>query len=160
MARMVLRRLMSALALMVWIGGAIIIVGLVAPSAFAVLPPPDAARLVGETLRRFHLVGYGAGVVLVTTFVLAALIGPRPHAFWARLWIAGLMLASTLVSGLWVSGRIADLRGEIDAPVSSLTPADARRIAFGRWHAFSTVLMTLTVGGGLVLTYWEARDTH
>ena len=151
-------RLVSVLTLIVWIGGAITIAGLVAPSAFAVLPSTDAAQVVGETLRRFHFVGYAAGVVLVGTLVLAALIGPRPHAFWWRLWIAGLMLIATLVSGLWVSGRVADLRREIGVPVSSLSPTDGRRVAFGRWHALSTALTAFTIAGGLVLGYWEARE--
>ena len=153
-------RLASALALTIWIGGAITIAALVAPSAFAVLPSTDAAQVVGETLRRFHLVGYGAGATLVGSLALAALLGPRPHAFWSRLWIAGLMLAATLVSGLWVSGRVASLRQEIGGPVSSLSATDPRRVAFGRWHALSTLLMALTVTGGLVLVYWEARDVH
>jgi hypothetical protein len=156
---MLLRRLVSALALLVWIGGAISIVGVLAPAAFAVLPSTDAARLVGETLRRFHIIGYGAGAALVASFVLAGLIGPRPYAFWARLWIAALMLATTLISGLWVNAHIAALRDEIGAPVTTLAPGDARRIAFGRWHAVSTVLMALTIAGGLVLVYWEARET-
>lgn len=151
-------RLVSALTLIVWIGGAITIASLVAPAAFAVLPSGDAARLVGETLRRFHLVGYAAGLVLVGSLVLAALVGPRPHAFWSRLWIAGLMLAATLLSGLWVSGRVADLRREIGVPVASLRPDDARRVAFGRWHAFSTALIGFTVAGGLVLVYWQAKE--
>ena len=156
---MLLRRLVSALALLVWIGGAISIVGVVAPSAFAVLSATDAARLVGETLRRFHIVGYAAGTALVASFVLAALIGPRPHAFWARLWIAGLMLAATLASGLWVNRRIAAVRLEIGSPVTTLAQDDPRRIAFGRWHAVSTALMALTIAGGVVLLYWEARET-
>jgi uncharacterized membrane protein len=156
--RMLLRRLVSALALLVWIGGAIAILGVVAPAAFAVLPSTDAARFVGEMLRRFHIVGYAAGTALVASFVLGALIGPRPYAFWARLWIAGLMLAMTLASGLWVNARIAALRREIGTPVTALAQDHPRRIAFGRWHAVSTVLMALTIAGGLVLVYWEARE--
>ena len=151
-------RLVSMLALTIWIGGAITIAGLVAPAAFAVLPSGDAARMVGETLRRFHLVGYGAGAALVASLALAAILGPRPHAFWWRLWIAGLMLTATLVSGLWVSGRVAALRHEAGTPMTALEPTDPRRVAFGRWHAFSTVLMALTATGGLVLLYFEARD--
>jgi hypothetical protein len=156
---MLLRRLVSALALLVWIGGAISIVAVLAPAAFAVLPSTDAARVVGETLRRFQIVGYAAGAALVASFVLAGLIGPRPYAFWARLWIAALMLAATLISGLWVNARIAALRGEIGSPVTTLAPGDARRIAFGRWYAVSTVLIALTIAGGLVLVYWEARES-
>ena len=158
MTTMLALRLVSVLALTVWIGGAITIAGLVAPSAFAVLPSADAARLVGETLRRFHVVGYGAGAALVVSLGLAALLGPRPQAFWWRLWIAGLMLTATLVSGLWVSGRVAALRHEAGTSMAALELSDPRRIAFGRWHAFSTVLMALTVAGGLVLVYFETSD--
>jgi hypothetical protein len=158
MTTMLALRLVSVLALTVWIGGAMTIAGLVAPSAFAVLPSADAARLVGETLRRFHVVGYGAGAALVVSLGLAALLGPRPRAFWWRLWIAGLMLTATLVSGLWVSGRVAALRHEAGTSMAALEPTDQRRIAFGRWHAFSTVLMALTVAGGLVLVYFETSD--
>src|SRR5918995_3890050 len=113
-------RLVSSLLLVIWLGGAITIGSLVAPSAFAVLPATQAATLVGETLRRFHLVGYGAGALLLASLAIGALLGPRPHAFWARLWIAGLMLGATLVSGLWVHPRVTALRREIGAPVSSL----------------------------------------
>jgi hypothetical protein len=151
-------RLVSVLALVIWIGGALTIAGLVAPSAFTVLPSGDAARVVGETLRRFHFVGYGAGAALVASLVLAGLLGPRPHAFWWRLWIAGLMLVATLVSGLWVSGRVAALRQEAGASMASLEPADPRRIAFGRWHSLSTGLMALTMAGGFVLLYFETSD--
>jgi hypothetical protein len=156
---MLLRRLVSSLALLVWIGGAISIFAVVAPAAFAVLPSTDAARVVGETLSRFHRVGYVSGTALVASLALGALIGPRPYAFWARLWIAALMLALTLASGLWVNARVAALRREIGVPVTTLAAGDPRRIAFGRWHALSTALMALTAAGGLVLLYWEARET-
>jgi hypothetical protein len=153
-------RFVSSLILIVWLGGAITIGGLVAPSAFAMLPPADAGSLVGETLRRFHVVAYGAGALLLLSLAVAALLGPRPRAFWARLSVAGMMLGATLVSGLFVAPRVAALRWEVGAPVSSLPPTDARRLAFGRWHQLSTALMVLTAMGGLALVYWDARDAH
>ena len=151
-------RLVSALAASVWVGGAVAIGLVVAPAAFAVLPASAAATLVGETLRRFHLVMYGAGAVLLVSLAGMALLGPRPHVFWGRLAVAGLMLAAALVSGLWVDRRIATLRADIAVPVSSLPADDARRAAFGRLHGLSTLLLAATVAGGIALIYWQTRD--
>ena len=78
--------------------------------------------------------------------------------FGARLAIVGLMLTASLVSGLVVDRRIADLRTAIGRPVSSLPAEDPRRVAFGRLHALSTSLMGVAVAGGLLLCYWETRE--
>jgi hypothetical protein len=157
---MVALRFVAGLSLAVWLGGAVAIGGIVAPSAFAVLSSGDAASLVGETLRRFHLVTYAAGAVLVAGLAGMALVGPRPRGFAWRMLVAGLMLAATLASGLLVDTRIRAMRTEIGVPVSSLAPGDARRAAFGRLHGLSTLLMGLTVLGGVALVYWDQRDTR
>jgi uncharacterized membrane protein len=157
---MVALRFVAGLALAVWLGGAVAIGSIVAPSAFAVLSAADAASLVGETLRRFHVVTYVAGLALVAGLVGMALVGPRPRGFAWRLLTAGAMLAATLASGFWVDTRIRSMRTEIGVPVSSLAPGDARRAAFGRLHGLSTLLMGLTVLGGIALVYLDQRDTR
>jgi hypothetical protein len=153
-------RFVSMLAVAIWLGGMVTIGGVVAPAAFATLGSPEAASLVGETLRRFHLVGYTAGLLLLLSLTSMALMGPRPRAFWIRLGMASLMLAATLVAGLVVDRRIAAMRAEIGAPVGSLAPGDARRVAFGRLHGASTGLMGLAIAAGLALVYLDARDAH
>jgi hypothetical protein len=153
-------RFASALALAVWVGGAVAVGLIVAPAAFATLPAADAATLVGEALRRFHLVTYAAGAVVLLLLAAMALLGPRPHAFWTRMSVAGLMLAAALVSGLWVDRRIAAMRADIGVPVSSLPEGDARRGAFGRLHGVSTLLMAATVLGGVTLLYFNTRDVR
>jgi hypothetical protein len=157
---MVALRFVAGLALAVWLGGAVAIGSIVAPSAFAVLSAGDAASLVGETLRRFHLVTYVAGLALVAGLAGMALVGPRPRAFAWRMLTAGSMLAATLASGFWVDTRIRAMRTEIGVPVSSLPSGDARRAAFGRLHGLSTLLMGMTVLGGVALVYWDQRDTR
>jgi hypothetical protein len=153
-------RFVSALALAVWLGGGVTIGLVVAPAAFATLPAIDAATMVGETLRRFHVVAYVAGALIVLLLLVMALLGPRPHPFRTRLSVAGLMLAASLVSGLWIDGRIAALRSEIRGPVSALSDGDARRVWFGRLHGLSTALMAATVLGGVALVYWNTRDAR
>lgn len=157
---MVALRFVAGLALAVWLGGAVAIGSIVAPSAFAVLSAGDAASLVGEALRRFHLVAYGAGVTLIGGLAGMALVGPRPRAFAWRLVTAALMLTATLASGLWVDARIRAMRHEIGVPVASLARDDVRRVTFGRMHGLSTLLMAFTVLGGVALVYWDQRDTR
>jgi uncharacterized membrane protein len=153
-------RFVSVLALAIWLGGMVTIGGVVAPAVFAVLGPSDAAPVVGEILRRFHVVGYAAGALLLLSLALIALIGPRPRAFWVRLTMAGVMLAATLVAGMVVDRRIAAMRAEIGVPIRSLARGDARRAAFGRLHATSTALMGVAVAAGLVLAFLDARDAR
>jgi hypothetical protein len=157
---MVALRFLSGLALALWLGGAVAIGSIVAPSAFAVLNASDAASLVGETLRRFHLLTYASGVTLVGVLAATAIVGPRPRAFAWRLLTAGVMLAATLASGLWVDQHIRTMRTEIGVSVSSLARDDARRVMFGRLHGLSTLLMALTVVGGIALVYWDTRDAR
>ena len=164
---MVALRYIYVLTLAVWLGGMITIGGIVAPAVFRTVEQAhddtgagraQSASVVGEVLRRFHLVSYGAGIVLGASLVTMKVIGPRPVGFGARLLIVGLMLTASLVSGLLVDRRIADLRTAIGQPVSSLPADDPRRLAFGRLHAISTSLMGIAIAGGLLLCYWETRE--
>jgi hypothetical protein len=157
---MVALRFVSGLALALWLGGAVAIGTIVAPAAFAVLNTSDAASLVGETLRRFHVVTYVAGVVLVASLAVTALMGPRPRGFAWRMAVASLMLIATLASGLWVDRRIRAMRAEIGVPVSTLAHDDARRLMFGQLHGLSTLLMGFTIAGGVALVFMETRDAR
>lgn len=161
---MIFLRYLYVLALAAWLGGMIVIATIAAPSAFAVMQARDgdagrpvAGAVVGGILRRFNLVAYGAGAVMIATLVGMALLGPRPRPYAPRLLVIGAMLAVALVSGTVVTGRIARLQREIKGPVGALDPADPRRETFGRLHAVSVLLMALDAGGALVLLCWEAR---
>jgi uncharacterized membrane protein len=161
---MIALRYVYVVALAIWVGGLITIGSVVAPSAFAVLQPGAAlqpslaATLVGEVLRRFHIVAYASGATLLSTLVLMKVVGPRPRGFGARLVLVGTMLGVTLATGFWVDPEIAAMRARIGAPVGSLAPDDARRVRFGQLHGLSTTLMAVTALAGLVLCYWETRE--
>jgi len=162
---MIALRYVYVVALAIWVGGLITLGSVVAPSAFAVLEPEHiaaqqslAATLIGEVLRRFHLVGYAAGALLLSTLLLMKVVGPRPTGFGVRLVMVTAMLGVSLVTGLWVNPQIASMRASIGMPIGTLAPDDARRVTFGRLHGLSTTLMALTIFGGLVLCYWETRE--
>src|SRR4051794_14265023 len=111
---MLVLRYAALLALTIWVGGLVVLGGIAAPSLFDVLAlrhvPDDrvlAGALFGEMLRRFHLLSYRCGAVLIVTLLARGVLGPRPLKFAARLGIACAMIAATLYSGLVVSSRIA-----------------------------------------------------
>jgi uncharacterized membrane protein len=158
-------RYVHVLALVVWLGGLIALGAVAAPAAFDVLQTRQgdqgrvlAGAVFGEILRRFHLVIYVVGAAALGTLVGMKLLGPRPVGFGLRAAVLSVMLGLALLSGTWVSGRIEALQREIGGPVSRLAPDDQRRVAFGRLHGLSTVLLALNVVGGLVLLSFEAKD--
>jgi len=158
-------RYLYVLALVVWLGGMVVLGALVAPTTFEVLQArePEAGRALagdvfGRTIARFHYVGYAAGAVLVVSLVAMRLLGPRPAAFAARTAIAAGMLATTLYSGLVVLRRIDAVQQAAGGLASRLDVADPRRVRFDELHRLSTRLMFVTMAGALVLLYWEARE--
>jgi hypothetical protein len=159
---MIALRYVYVVALAIWVGGLITLGSVVAPSIFAVLEPGAqqslAPTVVGEVLRRFHLVGYAAGALLLSTLILMKMVGPRPPGFGVRLVMVTAMLGVSLATGLWIDPQIASLRASVGMPIGTLAPDDARRVQFGRLHGLSTALMAVTILGGLALCYWETRE--
>ena len=159
-------RYASVLALTLWVGGLLVLGAIAAPSTFEVLAAlPDvvddrviAGAIFGETLRRFHLVSYACGVLLLGTLLLRRVLGPRPMLFAARLAIAFAMLMSSAYSGLILSARIAAAQAEMGVAPSSLPEGDPRRATFGRLHAMSTGLQLVPILGGLLLLFRELKD--
>jgi uncharacterized membrane protein len=160
---MIALRYVYVVALVVWVGGLITIGSVVAPSVFAALAraadgDTSAATVVGEVLRRFHLVGFIAGATLLSTLVLMKLVGPRPPGFGFRVALVSAMLALAAVTAFYVDPQIAVTRAEAGGAIRALRPDDPRRVRFGRLHGMSTALMAATTACGLVLCYWETRE--
>ena len=152
-------------AIALWVGGVVILGGVAAPATFDILAARGVAEhrvlggaIFGEVLRRFHLVAYGCAGVLFLSLMIRAVLGPRPAYFGLRFAIFGLMLVSTLYSGIVLAGRIDDARRAAGGAPSALAENDPRRIEFGRLHRISTILLLIPVAGGMALLFWEARD--
>ena len=158
-------RYVAVVALVVWVGGLIALGAIAAPVSFDVMGAQQVAdgrllagALFGEMLRRFSLVSYAAGVLLLATLVVRAILGPRPRRFAWRAAAATIMLAASAYAGIFVAARIRDVQRAIGAPPSSLPETDPRRIAFGRLHGLSTSLQLVPLLGGLALIYWELKE--
>ena len=87
MIAVVALRYVYVLALSIWFGGIITIGAVIAPIS-------DAA------LRRFHVMSYITGSVVLTSLFAMALLGPRPSGFFARVAVALGMFVLTLYAGL------------------------------------------------------------
>jgi hypothetical protein len=162
---MIALRYVALLALVVWIGGLVALGAIAAPTAFDVTASQQladgrllAGALFGEMLRRFTIVSYGAGGVLLLSLLTRRILGPKPHHFAWRAGIVVLMLAATAYAGIVVASRIRDLQKEIGVAPSSLPEGDARRVEFGRLHGLSTALQLVPLLGGLALVFWEIRE--
>lgn len=159
-------RYAALLALAVWIGGALALGLIAAPAVFEVISASGlagarttAGAVVGEILRRFHLVAYGCGAVILLSLLTRAILGPRPRRFAIRLGIALLMLGASLYSGFVVTSAIARVQRDLaGVAVSSLPEGDARRAEFVRLHQHSTALHVVPIVGGLLLMFWELKD--
>lgn len=164
---MLVLRFATVLAITVWIGGLLVIGAVAAPAVFEVVSlrqVPDARMLsgaiVGEILRRFHLVAYGCGAIAIAALTARAVLGPRPKRFAIRLAIAVLMLAAAAYAGIAITSRINGVQQKIGAGVapSSLPAGDPRRVEFGRLHGQSTLIQLVPLLGGVVLLLFEMRD--
>ena len=164
---MLVLRYAYVLALVVWLGGMVVLGAVVAPTVFQVLQArdPDTGRILagavfGAALGRFHYVAYACGAVLLVTLTARAVLGPRPPSFAVRSAIIGAMLAVAVYSGVIVLASVAGIQREIGENVSpsSLPAADLRRIRFDELHLLSTRLMMVNLVGALVLLFWEARE--
>jgi uncharacterized membrane protein len=158
-------RYVYVLALVVWLGGMVILGAIVAPATFQVLQvnePMSGRELAGAvfsaTLARFHYVAYAAGGLLLLTLAAMALLGPRPSGFAIRALIVTAMLGVAIYSGAVVLARIDRIQQEVGGLPSRLPEGDARRVRFDQLHLLSTRLMLLNIAGALVLLYWEARE--
>ena len=158
-------RYVYVLALVVWLGGMVVLGAIVAPTTFQVLQAIEpvsgrelAGTLFGTIIARFHYVAYGCGLLLFVSFGAFAVLGPRPRHFLIRSLIIAGMLGVAFYSGFVVLERIDAIQAEVGTLVSGLAAADPRRIEFDALHALSTRLMMLNIIAALVLLYWEARE--
>jgi uncharacterized membrane protein len=156
-------RYLAVVAIAIWVGGLIALGGIAAPSAFDILGAtgPEgrslAGAVFGETLRRFHLVSYVCGGVIVASLLTRAILGPRPRRFAIRMMLAAAMLAASASVGLIIAPEIQAQRAAGHSP-SNLPEGDPARVRFGRLHSLSSTLELVPVLAGLALLFLELGE--
>ena len=152
---MIVLRYLYVLALVIWLGGMLALLGLAVPSIVAVVPQYDAAAgraladaIVGDVFRRFQVVVYLCGLIMLAALVGMRLLGPKPAQVSLRLAIVVAMVAIALFSGL----------PQTPSAVSSMVAQAARQLTLGRLHDLPTAAIVVNIVGGLSLLYWEAKE--
>ena len=158
-------RYVALTALVVWLGGMVVLGLLVAPSVFRVLQTDDpvagrmlAGALFGDILRQFYRLEYVCGAVILACLTIMKFVGPPPRAFFLRAGIVATMLALAVTAGVPVSREIASIQSQVSGPMNQLPETDPRRARFDRLHATSTAIMTIDMVLGLVLLFWYVRE--
>jgi uncharacterized membrane protein len=162
---MLVVRYVALTALVVWLGGMVVVGLIVAPSTFRVLQAADpatgrvvAGALFGEILRVFHLLAYVCGGLIFVCLLVLKFVGPPPRAVFPRLALVAMMLLLELYAGVPVMREIESLQSQVKGPMNALAETDARRVRFDELHQTSTVLMTANMALGLVLLFWYVRE--
>lgn len=147
--------LAQILVLSLWLGAAVFVAAVVAPSAFAALPTRElAGALVGRVLPVLFIAGAVAGIIVLLLEATAP-ARARPSRRGARMVIMGMVILSCAIAQLGVAPRIETLRAGLSAPLASLPAGDPQRVAFGRLHMISVGWLgaaMLAAGAALVLT--------
>jgi uncharacterized membrane protein len=158
-------RYVYVLALVVWLGGMVVLGAIAAPATFQVLQAAEpaggralAGAVFGSMLARFHYVAYASGGLLLVTLLAMAVLGPRPRHFAVRSALVAVMLLVALYSGFVVLASIDAIQQEIGGLPSRLEATDPRRLRFDALHLLSERLMMVNIAGALALLYWEARE--
>ena len=158
-------RYVALVALVVWLGGTVVLGLLVAPATFNVLQANDPAtgRMlagvpVGDVMHRFHLMAFGCGAVIFISLFIIKFVGPPPRAFVLRAALVFVMLALEGYSGGVVARKITRMQSQVSGPIGQLANTDQQRLRFDRLHQTSTALMTANLALGLILLLWYARE--
>src|SRR5258707_252760 len=152
--RMLALRYVYVLALVVWLGGMLVLGALVAPTTFEVLQASNAAagrELAGALFRsmlaRFHYIAYRARAPLLLTLGAMRVLGPRPAQGGLRAGIVAVMLGVALYSGVVVLRQIDTVQADVGGLPSRLPADDVRRVRFDALHLLSTRLMMFNIAG-------------
>ena len=148
--------LVQIILLAAWLGAALVVSGVVAPAAFAVLPTRTlAGALVGRVLPVLFYSGMAIGIAIVML-----------EGAWGRGWIAPRAIAGAFtfagcaIAQFVVGARIDRIRQSIPGAIDALAPDDPRRVAFGRLHAFSVGWLGVAILAALVALVLAARAAH
>lgn len=155
-------RILSALALALWFGSMIFFSSAVAPTAFSVLPDRTlAGNVVNGTMRTLHLIAYGAGGLLLLTYLLRYAMEPGLRVLTVmKGLIVSLMLFIAVFSGTIISQPMAEMRAQRGA-IEKLPEDDPLRVRFNNLHRISVMLMGVNMLAAIaVISLEQVREAR
>ncbi|HEV2991512.1 MAG TPA: DUF4149 domain-containing protein [Candidatus Angelobacter sp.] len=154
-------RTLMLLALIVWIGGIIFFVAVLAPVVFSgVLPTRElAGNVVNPSLTRLHWMGLVSGLIFLNCSIFYNLSKyARAKIFSPAHVLVSLMLLLTAISQFGIGPKMQALRTEMGV-IDSVSQNDARRVEFNRLHQRSTQAEGGVLLLGLLVVALTARQT-
>ena len=144
--------LAEMLMLAAWLGAALLFTTVVAPAAFTALPSRTlAGAVVGRVLPALFYTGVVVGVAV---FLLDTL---GRTGTWTRASAGAVTAVACAIAQFIVGGRVERLRQQIAGPIDALAADDARRVSFGRLHAFSVGWLGIAILAALLALVLAAR---
>lgn len=119
-----------------WIGGIVFFSFFTAPTAFTVLPRPEAGQLISTIFPRYYMLGYIVGTIsLVLAIYFTAVRGPR-------IWWGGTAIVLAVALGItFYAGTVILPRADaIRTVTESANPDPARKAEFDKLHRMSVIL--------------------
>ena len=153
-------RTLMLLALIVWIGGIIFFVAVLAPVVFSgILPTRElAGNVVNPSLTRLHWMGLISGLIFLNCSIFYNLSKyTRPKIFAPLHILVVLMLVLTAVSQFGIAPKMHVLRAEMGT-IDNLPQNDARRVEFNHLHDRSTQLEGAVLLMGLLVVVLTAKS--
>jgi hypothetical protein len=139
-----MRTVSIALVVAVWFGASLLLSGVVAPTAFAVLPSRTlAGAVLGPAFPVLFIGGLVAGL-------LATADGAVSGGYW-RVGAGIVMAISSGIAQFGILPSIERVRATIVGAVDALAPDDARRQAFGRLHGMSVACLGIAMLAAVVV---------
>jgi uncharacterized membrane protein len=141
-------RLLSAAAVLVWLGVMAFFAAVVAPAAFASLDREAAGRFVSAVFPRYYAVGAALGGLALLALAARGMMGPRRPTEWLPLALVAVMLASTLYAWLVVLPAAHTAREAMRQSAPAPGAVSTEAAAFARLHRLSTWLNGATMLAG------------
>jgi hypothetical protein len=143
-----------------WLGAAVFFSFAVAPAVFGVLTSREmAGQVVQRTLVVINVGGFAIGLVTLL-LLMPARARLRPFWFWAEALLLAVMAAATAVGHWVIAAHLHGLRVQFGRPVDLVPPDDPLRIAFGQWHGYSVIVLTVAMVAALAAWLLIARHTR
>src|SRR5262245_36984705 len=143
-------RLVSAGAVLLWLGVMAFFAGIVAPAAFTTLDREAAGRFVSAVFPRYYALGVALGGLALAALVARALLGRGRPGDWLPLLLVVVMLATALYAWLAVlpAAHAAREAARQAAPAGGAASVEA--MAFARLHRLSGILNGVTMLAGVL----------
>lgn len=154
---LVVLRFLGALNAAVWLGGAVFFTFGVGPGFFSedmgrLLPRSHAGAAAQVMIERYFLMQQICGAIALVHLLVEWLYTGR-HLRLPLLYLLVSLFGLGVVSGAFLLPRMKVLHYQMYSGQAAAEAVAKARISFGRWHAFSSVL-NLVVMGGVGYYFW------